>query len=150
MYSTDDRFCTALWKLSRIGVFVMTNSTLHYELSGVRVSVTLDLCNALCAVWHQSVCNTRLCNALWAVWPQSVCYARLCNALWAVRHESRLSSLSHYGLILTYRVKLVCNELISTSKNKNKKSAGGEWMEEHTPKILASEEKAITFLHRGR
>ena len=34
-------------------------------------------------------------------------------------------------------------ELISTSKIKAK-SAGGEWIAEHSPKILASEEKAIT------
>ena len=40
----------------------------------------------------------------------------------------------------------VC-ELISTSqKKKKKKSAGREWIVEHSPKILAHEEKATTYV----
>ena len=35
-------------------------------------------------------------------------------------------------------------KIISTNKTKEKKSAGWEWMVEHPPKILASEEKAST------
>ena len=44
---------------------------------------------------------------------------------------SRLCSLSHCGLILTWRVKLVC---ASWTPLKKKKSAGREWNAEHSPK----------------
>ena len=55
--------------------------------------------------------------------------------------HSRLRSLSNCGLILARRVELVSANYISTSKKK--KSAGGERMVEHSPKIRASEKKAV-------
>ena len=56
--------------------------------------------------------------------------------------HSRLSSLSHYGLILALREELVCASLSRLKK----KNAGREWMVQHSPKILTREEKATTTI----
>ena len=55
--------------------------------------------------------------------------------------HSCLSSLSYCGLIMAYKSGISVREQISTKKKK-KMRAGGEWIVEHTPKILAREEKA--------
>ena len=64
--------------------------------------------------------------------------------------HSRFSSLSRCGLVLAgIKSGISVHELISTSKqNKNKqKSAGGEWMVQHSPKILANEDKSQHHQH---
>ena len=53
---------------------------------------------------------------------------------------SRLTSLSHCGLILAERLQSVGANYATLWK----KSAGGKWMVERSPQILASEEKATT------
>ena len=66
--------------------------------------------------------------------------------------HSHLSSPSHCGLILA-KSGMSMRELISTlkkerrirkKKRKKKESAGGEGIVEHSPKIVAREEKATT------
>ena len=63
--------------------------------------------------------------------------------------HSRLSSLIHYGLILAQRVEVVCANQSPLKKRKKKKkrkkrSAAGEWMGEHSPKLLWGQERATT------
>ena len=62
--------------------------------------------------------------------------------------HSRLSSLSHCGLIRPgLKSEISVRELISTLKKKKKAQAGNEIMVEQSPKILASEKKKDSPIH---
>ena len=70
----------------------------------------------------------------------------------AIRHgtlgHSRLSSLSHCGLILAQRVELVWRELISTLEKKKTAQAGiDSSSKKYFPKILVCEEKATIVIN---
>ena len=66
--------------------------------------------------------------------PHATCQGTFCHS-----HLSLLSHCGHTGI----RNGISVWELIPTSK-KEKAGAGGEWMVEHSPQILVSEEKATT------
>ena len=62
------------------------------------------------------------------------------NSLGPLGH-SRLSSLNHRRLILVYKQEFVCVSWSSPEK----KAQAGEWIVEHSSKILGNEEKATTI-----